>query len=172
MSAGKIAERMMAMNDAVWLRHANPLSGWTRLATGPVLFWAIWSHRWIGWFAIIPVAILAVWIWFNPRIFAKPKRADAWMTKGVLGERVWLNRAHAPIPPGFVRAAWLLNTAAGLGVAFAVAGFVIGDFWLAFLAWHFAMAMKLWFVDRMVWLWERMKDSAADYRDWEEALSG
>jgi hypothetical protein len=50
-------ERLMAMDDRVWRRHANPWSGWTRVTALPLLVLAIWSRVWIGWWAM-----LAVWL--------------------------------------------------------------------------------------------------------------
>ncbi len=168
---GETAQRLMGMSDTVWMRHANPLSGWSRMATTPLLFLAIWSHVWIGWKSLAPIALLAVWLWLNPRIFPKPKQANAWMTKVVLGERVWLNRKEVPIPVGFSRVAavttWLSAIMAGLSII----GFVTQNFWLAFLAWHFAAVAKIWFADRMVWLWEVMKQKTPLYSSWLEQLT-
>lgn len=45
---GRATERAMAMNDTVWQRHANPWSGWTRVATMPLFAIAAWSRVWIG----------------------------------------------------------------------------------------------------------------------------
>jgi len=43
------AERAMAMNDRVWLRHANPWSVWTRIVTPlPMLIAAMFSRQWLG----------------------------------------------------------------------------------------------------------------------------
>jgi hypothetical protein len=28
---------------------------------------------------------------------------------------------------------------------------------------------KLWYLDRMVWLWEEMKDATPEYRGWENS---
>jgi len=170
--AGKISERIMGMSDEIWLRHANPLSGWTRFATMPVLFFAIWSHVWIGWYAASLVTALAIWLWLNPRVFQRPKNADAWMTKVVLGERVWLNRKSVPIPVGFGRHALLTSVLSALAIAIAIYGFVIKEFWAAFLGWHISVLAKLWFVDRMVWLWEIMKDTTPEYRNWHRTLGG
>jgi len=167
----KFSEKLMSMTDAVWLRHANPLSGWTRLASGPLIFLALWSHVWIGWRALIPIAILAVWIWLNPRVFPRPKNADAWMTKAVLGERVWLNRKAVPIPKGHARAALLTTLISGALLIPAIAGLFLKDFWMAFIAWHFSIFAKLWFLDRMVWLWGDMKTAAPEYVAWEDALT-
>ena len=43
------------MTDAVWERHANPWSVWTRYAGLPLLILAIWSRGWLGLWAIAPV---------------------------------------------------------------------------------------------------------------------
>jgi hypothetical protein len=31
-----------------WMRHANPVSVWTRFAVLPLLALAVWSREWIG----------------------------------------------------------------------------------------------------------------------------
>lgn len=170
MDFGQSAERLMGMNDDTWLRHAHPFSGWSRMATTPLLFLAAWSYVWIGWLALAPVAVLSLWLWFNPRVFPKPKSADAWMTKGVLGERVWLNRKAVAIPVGFARVAIIANSLSGVLTLLALYGLAMKDFWMAFLAWHFAAFAKIWFVDRMAWLWEVMKDRDPQYRAWTKAL--
>ncbi len=71
------------MSDETWARHSNPLSGWTRVATYPLLYVPIWLHNWYL------LVILAAWFSVNSREFPKPKRNDNWMSKGVLGEKLW-----------------------------------------------------------------------------------
>jgi len=45
----RMAERLMAMDDAVWMRHANPASVWSRIVTPlPLLPLAVWSRVWLG----------------------------------------------------------------------------------------------------------------------------
>lgn len=171
MDIGDATERMMGMDDNVWLRHANPISGWTRVATTPLWFLAAWSYVWIGWQALAPLTVLAVWTWANPRIFPRPKNTKSWMTKGVLGERVWLNRKSAPIPVGHKRAAFITSMVSGVLVLVFLAGLALKDFWMAFLGWHFAIYSKLWFLDRMVWLWEEMKHQHPLYQSWEQTLN-
>jgi hypothetical protein len=150
----------MGMTDEVWARHANPWSGWTRVATTPVLFLALWSHVWLGWWALVPIAAVAGWIRLNPRIFPPPASTDNWMSKGVLGERLWLNRDAVAIPRHHARAAQLTSAASALFLLPAAWGFVAQDFWAAFLGVHASAAMKLWFVDRMVWLYEDVRARA------------
>ena len=169
MDVFKAAERLMGMHEADWARHANPLSGWTRILGGPVVFFALWSPRWIGWWSIAVIAAAAFWVWINPRLFPPPETADAWATKGVLGERVFLNRDQVAIPLGYRRAAWATTALSGGFFAIAVYGFVVGDFWTAFAGWHAGVLAKIWFLDRMVWLWELMKDSDPVYQAWARA---
>jgi hypothetical protein len=63
----------------------------------PLLVLAVWSRVWIGWWAMLAVSLVLVWIWLNPRVFPEPRTLDAWMSRGVLGERVFLeHRATCP----------------------------------------------------------------------------
>ena len=105
MDIGKTSEQIMGMDDEVWERHANPYSGWSRVPVLSLLALAIWSRVWLGWWALVPIILIFVWIWFNPRLFPAPKSTDNWMSKGVLGERVWLNRKNVPIPTHHDKAA-------------------------------------------------------------------
>jgi len=40
------------------------------------------------------------------------------------------------------------------------------EIWPALLGLVLVMICKLWFVDRMVWLYEDMKDQHPTYREW------
>lgn len=162
------AERMMAMDESAWSRHANPMSGYTRIAGGSALFFALYSAHWIGWWSLLPIALTVAWLVVNPRAFPPPKTADKWMTRGVLGERVFLNRKAVPIPEGFVIANGITTALAALFSVLAIWGVVTGDFWFAFTAWHGAAVSKLWFVDRCAWLFDTMKDRHPTYRAWAE----
>lgn len=151
-------ERLMTMRDADWRRHANPWSGWTRVSALPLLALAIWSRVWIGWWALGAALLVLVWIWVNPRAFPEPRSLDAWMTRGVLGERVFLEHRDE-VAPGHVRAAAVLSW-------LSLPGTVVMIWGLAALWWEgavfgtiLAMLPKLWFIDRMVWL----------HRDWVAA---
>ena len=142
----------MGMDDAAWRRHANPLSGWSRISVLPLLALAICSRAWLGWWALVPVATVLVWIWINPRLFPEPKSVDNWMSRGVLGERIWLSRARQPIARHHEVATRFLNIGASIGVVVLGIGLWLLDVGLILAGLVLAMGAKLWFLDRMVWL--------------------
>ncbi|MEX5563511.1 DUF6653 family protein [Pseudophaeobacter sp. 1A16562] len=107
-----LSERLMAMDDAAWARHANPLSVYSRVSILPLMTLAVWSHLWLGWGALAPVALVLIWTWWNPRAFGPPATTDSWAARGTFGERVFLNRAKVPIPPH--HAQWGQNPDPGL----------------------------------------------------------
>lgn len=148
----KALERLMTMDDDVWRRHANPWSGWTRMLTClPILALAIWSRVWLGAWSLVPVLLALGWIWINPRAFPPPERLDSWMSRGVLGERVFL--AHrSEIAAHHRRAALVLSL-------LSVPGAIVMIWGLWTLWWEGAVfgtiltaLPKVWFVDRMVWI--------------------
>lgn len=149
---GRITERTMGMDDATWARHANPWSGWTRVSILPLFALAVWSRAWLGWGALVPLALVLIWTWFNPRLFAEPKSLDNWMSQGVLGERAWLARRDKPIAGHHQTAAKLLSIAAGIGVVVLAYGLWALDIGFTIAGLTLAMGAKLWFLDRMVWL--------------------
>lgn len=156
-----------AMSDRVWERHANPWSVWTRVVTGPLPFIALWSHAWLGWpVAMILFVALGIWLWLNPRIFPPPPSTDTWSSKAVLGERVWLNRNQVPIPHHHAAVAMLLGIVAGLGALAALAGGILAHTWMLVLGIAVMILGKLWFCDRMVWLYNDMIDASPTYRTW------
>lgn len=148
----RAAARLMQMDASVWVRHANPWSGWSRLSTLPLLAMAIWSRVWLGWFALAPIAVVLVWIWLNPRLFPAPRSTDNWMSRGVLGEQLWLSADPLALPDHHLGMARLLIGATLIGVLILGYGLVVLDpgFTVAGIA--TTMLAKLWFLDRMVWL--------------------
>lgn len=161
-----IAEHVMSMDEVTWQRHAHPLSVYTRYLGLPLLAIGVWSRVWLSWWALLPIAVAIVWIWANPRIFPKPISTDNWASKAVLGERVLLNRKAVPIPTGHSRAALLLAILNGLASLLAIYGLVMLDLWPTLAGIGGVILAKTWFLDRMVWLFEDMKDRDAVYRSW------
>ena len=166
MGIESIFERVMSMSDDVWMRHASPWSVWTRIATFPLLMLALWSPHIIGAWSLIPIAILAAWIWLNPRLFDPPRRTDNWPAKVTFGERVWLNRKAIPIPGHHAMAAAITTGISAAGTVLLIAGALLAEP-ISFIAGGItAFLAKVWFCDRMVWLYEDMKDTNAEYASW------
>ena len=161
-----LTARLFGMSDAVWARHANPWSVWTRVASLPILLLAIWSPRWLGWWAALPIAAVVLWLWLNPRLFPIARRTGSWASRVTFGERVWLNRKRVPVPAHHVRVAHMLSAVAAPAFAVAVVGAAGGWLWPSILGGLVAWGAKMWFCDRMVWLYEDMKDADPAYRAW------
>lgn len=158
---------LLRMSDETWKRHASGWSVWTRFATLPILILAVASHAWFGWgIAAVLVALIVVWLFLNPRLFPPPRSTDSWAARATLGERVWLNRGAIPIPRHHEVMAHLLSGVALAGFVIAVYGAVAGDVWPAVLGVVVGCGAKAWFCDRMVWLYENMKDRSPLYRSW------
>ena len=161
----KIA-RTFALDDATWLRHANPWSVLLRNTVLPILILAFWSRLWLGWWAVVPVALALLWMWLNPRIFPAPQSLDHWASKSVLGERVWLNRDGVLIPGHHRTVPNILSGVSGIGMLFVFWGVLAFDLWPTIFGMALVYCGKLWFLDRMAWLWEDMKDADKEYRGW------
>ena len=156
--------KLYKLDDRAWMRHANPWSVWSRNTVLPLLIAAFWSREWIGYYAAIPIAAAVLWAIVNPHIFRKPVSLDNWASKCVLGERVWLNRDRVPVPRRHKLLPNLLSAVAGIGAALVIVGLFRLDLWTTLLGSALVYAGKLWFLDRMVWLYEDMKGHEA-YRD-------
>lgn len=156
-----------AMDEAAWRRHANPWSVWTRAVTLPLIVLAVWSRTWLGWWALGPITVVGLWTWLNPRLFPRPSSTDNWASMGVMGERVWLNRDKVPVPRHHRLAPVILMGVSGMGVVLIVWGLVELAVWPTLLGMALAILSKLWFVDRMVWLYAEMRDATPEYRSWD-----
>lgn len=154
------------INETTWMRHANPWSVWTRNTVLPLLILAIWSRIWLGWWTLIPVTLAVLWIWLNPRIFSQPNSTNNWASKAVFGERVWLNRDKISVPNHHRHTPNILSFVSLVGVIFVIWGLVALNIWATLLGNILVMLSKLWFLDRMVWLYEDMKDKDIEYQSW------
>jgi len=106
----------MLMNDETWQRHANPLSGYSRMLTLPMLVLLLWKRRSLGGWTWVGLLFLMIWNWWNPRAFPRPKQTNNWMSKAVLGERIWLQRGQLQVPPPLTKGIerWILLSASGM----------------------------------------------------------
>ncbi|MGE4610054.1 MAG: DUF6653 family protein [Paracoccaceae bacterium] len=156
----------MGMDDETWLRHANPWSVWTRFIILPLMALAIWARIWLGWWSLALVVVLAVWTRYNPRAFSAPKSTKSWSSRAVMGERVWLARKVTPIPSHHAKAAIVFSSLASVGMPFMVYGLWVLDFWPSFIGVVLILVFKMWFLDRMVWLYNDMASEVPEYAKW------
>ena len=146
--------RVFGLEGEGWQRHANPWSVYTRVPVPPLLAAAVWSRRWLGRWSLLPVGLVCVWAAVNPTVFPPPRTLDGWASRAVLGELVWSRRRTAPVPRRHRIAPWVLTGLNVAGLPVVVRGLVVldGRLVVAGLAVH--MTGKLWFLDRMVRLYE------------------
>lgn len=139
---------MAILSEKTWERHANPWSGWTRVLSMPALAVGLYLHSfWI-------LGAVVIWLIVNPVLFPKPKRVDNWMSKGVIGEKLYfqdgkkfkkdlptlLNIVNIPTFIAFMYFSWQQELTAMI------------------LAGLLAMTIKFWFIDRMVRITEENAD--------------
>ena len=134
------------------------LAGWSRRL---MLDHAL--PRWWLRVALLPVALVIAWTWVNPRAFPKPASTDSWASRATFGERLWLDRDRVAVPRRHRVLPHVLNAVAATGGLLAIGGALATAPWPAVSGTSLMLLGKLWFCDRMVWLWEDMKDT--DPRD-------
>lgn len=132
--------RRLAEVDALWERHANPASGWSRLLATPLLLIAVYARdRRL-------VALALAWTAVNPVAFPPVERGTdpAWMTRVVDAERAWL---RGEVTPG---AYGRLDAASGPVFAYALYAAVRRRPLRAAVAGLVSMGLKLAFVAGLV----------------------
>lgn len=75
---------LAGIRRAVFARHANPWSAWTRWATTPLILVPVWRRSWRD------AAWVSAWFALNPVIFGAPADQAAWSTRAMLGEEQWV----------------------------------------------------------------------------------
>ena len=157
---------MAVLSDETWRRHANPWSVWTRYAAFPLLIAALWSAHSIGWWSLLPVAAVVLWLVLNPRAFPPPRSTDNWASKAVLGERIWTGLKRPDVPRRHRIVPRVATAVAFVATLLMLWGLWQRDAAVTFLSMAVVMLAKTWFVDRMVWLFEDLKDTTSEYRSW------
>jgi hypothetical protein len=109
MAFDKAVAKAFGLQGDAWQRHANPWSVYTRIPIPALLVAAVWSRRWLGWWCLVPVALVVVWTFVNPRMFPPPRSMDHWASRSVLGEKYWGARGKNPIPKRHRVAPWVLT---------------------------------------------------------------
>lgn len=158
--------RAFGMTGEVWERHANPWSVWTRFPILPAMVLVLMLRDVLGW-AVAPVLVaLVLWTWLNPRAFPPPASTRSWASRAVMGERVWLRRRRVPIPRHHHDWARFLSLLPLLGLPPLLLGVIAGNWWLAFGGTAVVLLAKLWFLDRMVRLYDEMAAFDDGYASW------
>ncbi len=157
---------VMAMKNSTWERHANPWSVWTRVPLLALFSLTVFFRDLLGPWLWLVLGLLMLWALVNPRTFPPPASTDNWASKGVFGERVWLNRGTIAIPRHHARWALGLSLASAACLVPLAWGLYTLDPWATAFGALGASALKLWFVDRMVWLYEDMKHASPEYASW------
>lgn len=94
---------------AVFARHSNPWSMWTRWASTPLMLVPVWRRSGRD------AALVGLWMAVNPVVFGRPADDRAWSTRAALGEEQWI----AARPMDAAMAVDLAATAALLAAMFA-----------------------------------------------------
>lgn len=160
-------DRVFRLDDRTWRRHANPWSVWTRVATFPLVVLAGWSAHWIGWWALGPGALVLVWTYLNPRVFPAPARIDSWASQVTLGERLWLQPGRPAVAAGHVRPVRLLSVLSAAGLPVVAAGVAAQAPGWTLFGTALVMLGKLWFCDRMVWLYRDARRDRPALARWD-----
>ncbi len=128
-----------------WDRHANYLSGWTRLASYPFLITSLYLR---DWYLLAGVVLFII---INPILFPKPIKIQYWMSKGVLGEQLWIkNKAK-------IKTATLMNILNGLSFIIMLVAVFYQYFYITILAGTASGVFKLMFLEEMVLYYDKNK---------------
>jgi hypothetical protein len=73
---------------ALFSRHANPWSAWTRWASTPLVLVPVWTRR------RRHALLVAAWFALNPIVFPRIRDERHWATRAMLGEELWIT--HRP----------------------------------------------------------------------------
>ena len=153
------------MKEELWVRHTNPRSLWTRDTALPILILSGWGRLGLSWWVVVPISLATLWMWLNPHFFSAPTSTDNWASKAVLGKRVWFGRKAIPVPRHHQIMIHLLSIVTGLGILFMTVGVIYYAMWPVILGMILFYAGRLWYLDRMVWLYEEMQNHP-EYSPW------
>ncbi|MGH3636003.1 DUF6653 family protein [Mycobacterium sp.] len=75
---------LAGIRRAIFARHCNPWSAWTRWASTPLVLIPVWTRRWSH------AAVTGAWFAVNPVMFGQPAHERNWATRAMLGEERWI----------------------------------------------------------------------------------
>lgn len=148
---------MQQMTDEMWLRHANPWSVWTRFAAIPAFIFAVWSRVWIGWWSLIPIALVILWLSLNVFVFPPITSPRNWASKGIYGEKLWLSK-RSEIPEHYTVIQQWLIILGFTGMILIAWGLYQLHLWISILRAVVLILAQLWRIDRFSTLYELYDD--------------
>jgi len=77
-----------------------------------------------------------------------------------------------PVPSHHRMVPHLLSVVSGAGMLLALFGAVTFEVWPTLVGIIVVFLGKVWFVDRMVWLWHDMQEASPEYRRWKNGKQG
>jgi hypothetical protein len=168
MTLAKKVGEAFGLKDESWMRHSNPASVWTRFGVLPMLVGSIWSRKWIGRRFVVPLGLSTAWLFANPLFFSPPGSTRNWASKAVFGERIWVNQDRSELPDQFdsvmPTVAQAYQAVGLVPIAYGLAKLKVGPTVGGMLI---VQGGKLWYLDRMVLLFDEMKTRNAEYAGWE-----
>ncbi len=134
-------KRVAVLRRAMFARHSNPWSAWTRWASTPLVLVPVWTRR------RRDAALVGAWLAVNPVVFPKPANDRAWATRAILGEELWTSRR--------MDTAKGITVATSLSAAVAVVSSVRRRLTPAVAACAVQMALTLVYWEMMARYWDR-----------------
>lgn len=145
---------MQQMSDEMWKRHANPWSVWTRFAAIPAFIVAVWSRVWLGWWSLIPIGLVVLWLFLNVFVFPPVTHPQNWASKGIYGEKLWLSKqAEIPLHYALIQR-WLIILGL-MGMLIIAWGLYELHFWATLTGMIVLILAQLWRIDRFSILYEQ-----------------
>ena len=163
MNFGNTISSAFGLKGDNWMRHSNPASVWTRFAILPMLVGSIWSRKWIGRRSLIPLAVSSAWLVVNPMFFEPPRSTK---NSGIQGSARGADLdGGRPIREYLISQSVVPTVAASyqaIGLAPLVYGLAALKATPTVLGVLIVQGGKLWYIDRMVLLFEEMKSQDPD----------
>jgi hypothetical protein len=140
-----------ALIEKAWRRHSSPWSVWTRILSYPLVYVPVWNRSWKQGAAV------AAWFAINPVLFPKPEDDSSWATRGVLGEGLWTAERPRDLSVP-------INTASAVLFAGGLWSTYRRRTWPMVFCATVAFLLKLWYIDRMTFYYDKHRDEAAGGR--------
>lgn len=142
------------MTNEAWQRHTDPWSVWTRFVAIPLTLLAIRSRAWFGWWSLLPIGAVAVWLFINPRAFPPVREPRGWAARGIYGEHARVQDRDL-LPPDHRKVLRLLVTLGVIGFGMILWGLIALEVWPTVHGTTLVAVAQLWRIDRFGWLWDR-----------------